>query len=191
MVPEEYDPGDGIIVEVEDYKTDTAVKDFLQSYADSNSHLMLDCFSDAVTDGRSNYYLVVGLVWGLSAFIIGFALINLINTLVSNAMSRKQEFATLCSIGMSGSQLKKMIIGEGLILAAKNIVITVVFGTVAGYAMIQIMREFNATYLHWHFPAWYMLGYVGMVLIVPALISVVITKILEKKTLVERLREVE
>lgn len=191
MVPEEYDPSDGIIIKVEDYKTDTAVKDFLQKYADSDSHLMLDYFSDAVTDGRSNYYLLMGLVWGLSAFIIGFALINLINTLVSNAMSRKQEFAMLCSIGMSGGQLKKMIIGEGLILAAKNIIITAVFGTAAGYAMIQIMRELMATYLHWHFPGWYMLGYVAMVLVVPVLISAVITNILERKTLVERLREAE
>lgn len=191
MVPEEYDPSDGIIVEVEDYKTDTAIKDFLQKYADSDSRLILDCFSDAVADGSANYYLVVGLVWGLSAFIIGFALINLINTLVSNAMSRKQEFAMLCSIGMSSGQLKKMIIGEGLILAAKNILITVVFGTAAGYAMIQIMRELMATYLHWHFPGWYMLGYIAMVLVVPVLISAVITNILEKKTLVERLREAE
>ncbi len=191
MVPEEYDPSDGIIVEVEDYKTDTVVKEFLQRYADSDPHLKLTCFSDVVNDGRSNYYLVMGLVWGLSAFIIGFALINLINTLVSNAMSRKQEFAMLCSIGMSGGQLKKMIIGEGLILAVKNIIITAVFGTAAGYAMIQIMREFQATYLHWHFPVWYMLGYIAMVLVVPVLISAVITNILEKKTLVERLREAE
>lgn len=121
----------------------------------------------------------------------GFALINLINTLVSNAMSRKREFAMLCSIGMSGGQLKKMIIGEGLILAVKNIAITALFGTAAGYAMIRIMREFNATYLHWHFPGWHMLGYIAMVLVVPVLISAVITKILEKKTLVERLREAE
>lgn len=191
MVPEEYDPSDGIIVEVEDYKTDTVVKEFLQRYADSDPHLKLTCFSDVVNDGRSNYYLVMGLVWGLSAFIIGFALINLINTLVSNAMSRKQEFAMLCSIGMSGGQLKKMIIGEGLILAVKNIMITAVFGTAAGYAMIQIMREFQATYLHWHFPVWYMLGYIAMVLVVPVLISAAITNILEKKTLVERLREAE
>ena len=191
MVPEEYDPSDGIIVEVEDYKTDTAVKEVLQRYADSDPHLKLTCFSDVVNDGRSNYYLVMGLVWGLSAFIIGFALINLINTLVSNAMSRKQEFAMLCSIGMSGGQLKKMIIGEGLILAVKNIMITAVFGTAAGYAMIQIMREFQATYLHWYFPVWYMLGYIAMVLVVPVLISAVITNILQKKTLVERLREAE
>ena len=97
----------------------------------------------------------------------------------------------LCSIGMSGGQLKKMIIGEGLILAAKNIIITAVFGTAAGYAMIRIMREFNATYLHWHFPGWYVLGYIATVLVVPVLISAVITNILEKKTLVERLRAAE
>ena len=53
------------------------------------------------------------------------------------------------------------------------------------------MREFNATYLHWHFPGWYVLGYIATVLVVPVLISAVITNILEKKTLVERLRAAE
>ena len=40
MVPDEYDPSDGIIVKVDDYKTDTAVKDFLQKYADNDSRLI-------------------------------------------------------------------------------------------------------------------------------------------------------
>ncbi len=191
MVPDSYDPSDGLIVKVENYKTDTAVKEYLQKYADSDSRLTVSCFADEVKNGERNYYFVAGLVWGLSAFIIGFALINLINTLVSNAMSRRQEFAMLRSIGMSGSQLKKMIVGEGMILAVKNIIITLTLGTAAGYAAIQVFRELAATYLHWHFPGWYLLGYLGTVLVLPGIISAVITNILERKSLTERLREAE
>lgn len=191
MFPAEYDTSDGLVVAVEDYRTDTAVKEFLQKYADSDPCLKLTCFSDVVNSEKSNYYFVAGMVWGLSAFIIGFALINLINTLVSNAMSRRQEFAMLCAIGLSGGQLRKMIIGEGLILAVKNIIITAVFGTAAGYVMIMVMREFAVTYLHWHFPGWYMLGYAVLAVLVPVVISGIILNFLGKKTLVERLREVE
>lgn len=191
MIPERYDPCDGLIVAVEDYKTDTAVKEYLQKFADRDSRLEVSCFADEVKNGERNYYFVAGLVWSLSAFIIGFALINLINTLVSNAMSRRQEFAMLRSIGMSSSQLKKMIIGEGLLLAVKNIIITLTLGTAAGYTAIQVLRQLAATYLHWHFPGWYLLGYIGMVLALPGIISVVITNILERKSLTERLREAE
>lgn len=191
MVPRRYDPCDGLIVRVEDYKTDTAVKEYLQEFADRDSRLEVSCFADEVKNGERNYRFVAGLVWGLSAFIIGFALINLINTLVSNAMSRRQEFAMLRSIGMSSGQLKKMIIGEGMILAVKNIIITLTLGTAAGYAAIQIMRELVATYLHWHFPGWYLLGYLGVVLALPGIISAVMTRILERKSLTERLREAE
>lgn len=189
LLPAEYDLSDGLVVAVEDYRTDTAVREFLQKYADDNPQLSLRCFSDVVTDDIPNYYFVAGMVWGLSAFVIGFALINLINTLVSSIMARRQEFATLCSIGMSNGQLKKMIIGEGLILAARNILITAVFGTAAGCFLIWFLRELAATYLHYHFPGWYMLGYTVLVVAAPVLISEIVLNILGRKTLVERLRE--
>lgn len=191
MVPEEYDFSSGLIVSVEDYENETTVKEFLQKCVDDNPYLSLIMFTDCLKQDESSYISIQIVVWGLSAFIIGFALINLINTLVSNAMARKQEFAMLCSIGMSGSQLRKMIIGEGLILAAKNIVITAIFGTIAGYALIQVMHEFGALYLHWHFPIWYMLGYAVLIVLVPVIISGIIINILGRKTLVERLREAE
>lgn len=191
MAAEEYDFTGEIIVAVEDYETDTAVKEFLEKYTDENPQLILYYYTEHLKAYTRSFTSIATMVWGVSAFIIGFALINLINTLVSDTMSRKQEFAMLCSIGMSRIQMKKMIIGEGLILAVKNIFITVIFGTAAGYAAVRIMREFAATYLHWHFPGWYMLGYIVMVLLVPVIISLAVTNIIEKKSLVERLREAE
>ncbi|MDE6519157.1 MAG: ABC transporter permease [Ruminococcus sp.] len=191
MVPEGYDFSDGLIISVEDYKTDTVVKEFLEKCADESPHLSMKKFTDYFKQNEKNYASLQYMIWGLSAFIIGFALINLINTLVSNTMARKHEFAMLCSIGMSGGQLKKMIIGEGLILAVKNIVITAILGTTAGYFLIWFMHEHAATYLHYHFPIWYMLGYAVLVVAVPVIISGIILNILGKKSLVERLREAE
>lgn len=191
MVPEGYDFSDGLIISVNDYQNDTIVKEFLENYADENPYLSMYKFTDELKNDELSYTSLQVFIFGLSAFIIGFALINLVNTLVSNAMARKREFAMLCSIGMSGAQLRKMIIGEGLILAVKNIVITVIFGTAAGYVLIQTMRERAATYLHWHFPVWYLAGYAVLVVVVPVIISGIILIIMRRRTLVERLRETE
>lgn len=97
----------------------------------------------------------------------------------------------LRSIGMSARQLSQMIIGEGVMLVVRNIIVTSIFGTAAGYALICAMKNLGATYLHWHFPIWYLLGYAVLVIAAPVIISETVVKILDKKTLVERLREVE
>ncbi|MCM1263252.1 MAG: FtsX-like permease family protein [Butyrivibrio sp.] len=191
MVPEGYNFSYRMIIAVEDYKTDTVVKEFLENYTDDNLYLTLAKFTAYLKQREKDYNSMKYMIWGLSAFIIGFALINMINTLVSNAMARKGEFAMLCSIGMSRAQLKKMIIEEGLILAVKNIIITVCLGVPAGYAFILLMHEFGAYYLHWHFPIWHLLAYAVLVVLVPVIISGVVICILGRKPLVERLREVE
>lgn len=179
------------IVSVEDWETDTKVKEFIEAVVAEDSELAFRTLSEEMEQSESAYLSLQYMIYGLSAFIMGFALINLVNTLVSNVMSRKREFAMLRSIGMSARQLSEMIIGEGLMLAARNLIVTAVFGTAAGYALIYAMKNLGANYLHWHFPIWYLLGYAMLVIAAPVIISEAVIKILDKKSLVERLREVE
>lgn len=189
MVP--YSLNGKFIISVEDWETDTKVKEFIETVVAENPALVFGTLSEEMERDASSYLSLQYVVFGLSAFLMGFALINLINTLVSNVMSRKREFAMLCSIGMSTRQLSQMIIDEGIMLVVRNMIVTFVFGTAAGYALICAMRNLGANYLHWHFPIWYLLGYVVFVLAAPIIISETVIKILDKKTLVERLREVE
>ena len=53
----------------------------------------------------------------LSWLVFLFGVINLINTTLSNQMSRKQENSVLRSIGLTQKQLCKMNICEGLCYA--------------------------------------------------------------------------
>lgn len=191
MVSDSYNLNNKFIVSVEDWETDTEVKEFIETMVAENSTLVFETLSERMERDESSYILLQYIIYGLSAFLMGFALINLINTLVSNVMSRKREFAMLRSIGMSTRQLSQMIIGEGIMLVVRNIIVTFVFGTAAGYALIYAIKNLGANYVHWHFPIWYLLGYVVLVLVAPVIISETVIKILDKKTLVERLREVE
>lgn len=191
MVPDSYGLSGKFIISVEDWETDTKVKEFIETVVAENPALIFGTLSEEMERDEGSYLSLQYLVYGLSAFLMGFALINLINTLVSNIMSRKREFAMLRSIGMSTRQLSQMIIGEGIMLVVRNMIVTFVFGTAAGYALICAMKNLGANYLHWHFPIWYLLGYAALVLAAPVIISEAVIKILDKKTLVERLREIE
>lgn len=190
MVPESYSLNNEFAISVRDWKTDTKVKEFIQTLTAENSTLAFKTLSEEMEENENIYLSLEYIIYGLSAFITGFGLINLINTLVSNVISRKQEFAMLRSIGMSTRQLSRMIIGEGLMLVGKNLIITLTLGTAAGYALIYAMKNLGANYLHWHFPVWYLLGYAAFVIAAPVIISESAIKLLDRKTLVERLREI-
>ncbi|MCM1037940.1 MAG: FtsX-like permease family protein [Ruminococcus sp.] len=191
MVPESYNLSSKFIVSVKDWQNDTEVENQLETIAAEDSALTLRTLTEDMEESRSVYASLQYMIYGLSAFLMGFALINLINTLVSNAMSRRREFAMLRSIGMGAGQLSRMMIGEGLMLAARNLILTAVLGTAAGYVLIIVMRNFGATYLHWHFPMGYLLGYAVLVIVSPVIISEAVIKIFDKKALVEQLRESE
>ena len=111
------------------------------------------------TKWKNNSTCCMERCFGLSAFIILFSLLNLLNTLITNMVTRKQEFAMLQSIGMSEKQLYQMVQSEGILLAGGNVLLTLVGGTLGGIGMIEIMRHFEAEYMHYHFPLWYFLVY--------------------------------
>ena len=128
-----------------------------------------------------------GTMLGLSAFIILFSLLNLLNTLITNMVTRKQEFAMLQSIGMSEKQLYQMVQSEGILLAGGNVLLTLVGGTLGGIGMIEVMRHFEAEYMHYHFPLWYLRKTVLLV-VIPIIVSRVVFYFFKKETLVERIR---
>ncbi len=137
---------------------------------------------------EEQFHMLHGTMLGLSAFIILFSLLNLLNTLITNMVTRKQEFAMLQSIGMSEKQLYQMVQSEGILLAGGNVLLTLVGGTLGGIGMIEIMRHFEAEYMHYHFPLWYFLVYTVLLVVIPIIVSRVVFYFFKKEALVERIR---
>lgn len=60
--------------------------------------------------------MTFALLGGLLCAIIGIVgVLNFINAMMTSILSRQREFAVLQSIGMTGRQLKAMLIWEGLL----------------------------------------------------------------------------
>lgn len=56
------------------------------------------------------------LLGGVLCLIIGFVgVLNFFNTVMSGIIARKNEIAVLQAIGMTGKQVKEMLIIEGII----------------------------------------------------------------------------
>ena len=123
-------------------------------------------------------------------FIVGPGF-SLINTLVTNIMTRKQELSVLQSIGMTKRQLNRMVQCEAGLIAAWNIIITFLAGGFLGFMLIRGLNSIGMSYLHWAYPIGFALFYAVIVLIMPAIITKATIYLLQKKPIVERLREIE
>lgn len=171
-----------------DREKERQVEDALNLMMEDYPYLSLGTLREEMLQVESMFNLLFSVLVGLSVFIIGFALINLINTLITNILTRDHEFAMLQSVGMTRKQLSRMLRMEALILAGGNLLITLVIGTSAGYAMIGILRYFGAEYMHFVFPGWFFAGYAVFIVLVPVLITEYMVRRFSRQTLVERLR---
>lgn len=178
----------GFIVSTKEDKAEQ-VGEALQGIVDENPLLNMSTLKDRMELDEENFSMIFAMILGLSLFIIGFSIINLVNTLITNVVTRKQEFAMLQSIGMTSRQLTQMIQAEGLMLSFGNGLITLIFGSLFGYEMIRLLQHFSADYMHYTFPFWYFLCYIAFIVIVPVVVSHILIQYFKKKSLVERLRE--
>ena len=167
------------------------IEEELRSLIYSNPTLRMSTLRETIIENQSVFNTLFITTMGLALFIIGFSFINLINTLITNVISRKKELAMLQSIGMSEKQVTKMIQGEGLYFSIVNIIVTLTLGSGAGFAVVKLMAFTGAGYMKYEFPLWYIVGYIILVILVPIIISSVSIKILRKKSLIERIREIE
>ena len=133
-------------------------------------------------------YLVVG---GVLSFIVGMiGVLNFSNAILTGILTRKREFAMLQSIGMTGRQLKTMLVAEGLMYAGGAAGCATVVSLLLGPFVKKMMHT-----MFWFFT--YRPTVLPVVVLVPVFVLLGVTvpmvmyRIVVKQTIVERLRESE
>lgn len=182
---------DALVISINDFEVNgDKVEEKLYSLIDEDPLLGMDTLRETLATDKKSFDLLDKTIVGLSGVIILFSLINLANTIVTNIISRKKEFAMLQSIGLSNKQLVRMIQFEGLGLSFGNLIITLLFGTALGYGLITVLQHLGATYMHYRFPIGYLMIYVLIIVIVPGVVSSILVRLFQKESLVSRLRNI-
>lgn len=132
-----------------------------------------------------------GAISGLAVFIMTFSILSMMNTLITNIVTRRQELAMLESIGMSRGQIRRMLLGESLLLVLAAVGVTMTAGTLCGYVLSKMLYKIGAVYMAFRFPAVFSAAYVGVLAAVPLLITFVSMRSFSKEALVERVRGAE
>lgn len=177
---------------VSDPKKDTSVKLALQEIIDGHTEIALDTFDGYVAYCQSGNSLFFHILQGISLLISLFGIINLINTSLSNQMSRKWENSVLRSVGLTKRQLYQMITVEGVGYVLLGVLLTTLVGLPIAYFLHhEISAMVYGSPTDFRFPFFYMSLYFLLLLVIQFLLSLWTIKRQEKQSLVEQLRALE
>ncbi len=90
---------------------------------------------------------MMGVGIGIALILALIGVMNYVNTFIGNIQNRRIEIAVLESIGMTGKQVKKMLVLEGLLYAVGAWIITAVAGTAVTYLIYQSMNYMGADFI--------------------------------------------
>ena len=142
----------------------------------------------ATVSSVKNVVLLIGGVIGAIFALVG--LINFINLVMTNIVTRRHEFATMQSIGMTNRQLRKMMISESFsyVLLA-GIVGTLVAATL-GMTLLRAFVENGPTSMMMTFQITLLPALIMLVLflVLAFIVPVVALRLLNNRSVVERLR---
>ena len=132
------------------------------------------------------------LLWGGAlSFIVGLVgLLNFVNAVITSITSRRRELATLQAVGMTGRQLKMMLIWEGLFYAVSSTLLAMAFSV-----SLELLSGKTVASAIWFFAPRLILWPVALTAPVftalGALIPVAAYRTVSRYSVVERLRLAE
>ena len=130
--------------------------------------------------------------YGILVFIFVFSLINLANTLITNLLTRQQEFGVFQSVGMSDRQLSNMLSFECLYYVGITLLVTLTLGTVCSLVVCKIFDQIGLFgTLTYHFPALQVLLFGAALLLVQGVFSTCAVHYTRRLSLVERIKAVD
>lgn len=133
-------------------------------------------------------YNAVGYTLSLIIGMIG--ILNFTNVMITSIISRRQEFATIQSIGMTNGQLRKMLIFEGMYYAAITLSVVLIIGVPITY-IIANMYAGRTLYVNYSFTILPIVLCTPVLLIISGLVPAINFKSIKNTSIVERLRETE
>ena len=174
-----------------DHEHQLATENWLKNYT-KNTDTSLDYLSKVTLrqtfDGMINMYRLVG--GALCAILALIGILNFINSITTSILSRYREIAMLQSVGMTGWQVKQILIYEGIGYSILGLLGSLILSVIASLTVVRMMGV-ELTYFTWHFTLLPVFLCIIPLLLITAIVPLVCYNKMAQKTVVERLRIAE
>ena len=175
-------------VEAEDQE---AFENSLKSYTETPGTSMGYLSKNNIRSEFDGMVRVIGTIGiTLAAVIAWIGILNFVNAVITGIIARKREFAMLQSIGMTNRQLQKMLIIEGICYVGIAGLLSLILGSLLAW---RILSAFNNIIMFFE----YRFQILPFLIMIPILLFVAVIGPLaayhriQRKSIVERLREAE
>lgn len=166
-----------------------SVKDRLASLISGNPNLRLKVYSEEYSMIAGFINVTMSSLYAISAFVVIFGLLNMINMLINSAIIRKREFALLQAVGMTNRQLRKMLYREGMSVSSKSALLAAVFGITIGGLLCYLANKVMALkFVIFAIDPLPVLLFAAVLIGLQILVSYCICRSIEKTSLIENLR---
>jgi putative ABC transport system permease protein len=174
-------------IKIKDVEMEEVTKTAIENAIKSNPSLRLINIIDNNRKEKSSNLMVQILIYGFVIVISLIGSVNIINTLTTNIILRKREFAALRSIGLTQRGLRKMIVLEGLLYGVMGTIYGSIIGCLIAYMMYGGFR--GGSEISWHIP-WEAMAIAGSGALIIGYLSVLVPLgRIKKENLVEAIRE--
>ncbi len=136
---------------------------------------------------KNEYRSTQVILYSLAVFLVVFGIINLLNTLFTNLYSRRRELGILQAVGMTLSQLQRMLSRETAHYTVISALCALIPGGLLGYALVmaQLLAGIEAEYAYPWAP---ILLYIIVLFILQRAFAYYGIKLLQKESLVDRMK---
>ena len=176
------------LFDVEDGAEDD-MEAFLADYTE-NVDISLDYESkQSYVDEFESFRGMFLMLGGALSFIIGLVgILNFLNAVLTGIITRRREFAVLQSIGMTGRQLKAMLVCEGLLYALFAILLSLLLSLLMG-PVLQSALGSMFWFFTYRFSILPVLCMAPVFLLLGVLLPLAMYGTISRQSIVERLRE--
>lgn len=174
-----------------DHEHQLATENWLKNYT-KNTDTSLDYLSKVTLrqnfDRMINMFRLMGGT--LCAILALIGILNFINSIITSILSRYREIAMLQSVGMTGWQVKQILIYEGIGYSILGLLGSLILSVIASLTVVRMMGV-ELTYFTWHFTLLPVFLCIIPLLLITAIVPLVCYNKMAQKTVVERLRIAE
>lgn len=175
-----------------DLENISQAEDIIYEICGANPELGVRSISEMISFFEEALKITMRAAYVLVVFIGIFALINLLNTLMTNFVSRQQEFGVMRSVGLSNKQLSKMLWAESFHYALATMAVTLTIGTVFGFILCQAFSQIGLLgELDYTFPLLPMLIFFAALVAIALGYSALAIRYCERRTLAEYVKGME
>ncbi|KNF08267.1 ABC transporter permease protein [Gottschalkia purinilytica] len=163
------------------------VNNALKSIVDKNDKIKYMSYKEYREEREKELRGVKVISMSLVSIIGLIGMFNLVNTMITSIFTRRKELGMLQAVGLSNTQMRKMLQIEGLYYAAISTILSVPTGIGLGYAFYILFKK-SATYATYKFPLIQTILVIIMFTLTQILVTYIIEKNIRKDSIVDRIR---